>query len=75
MVFASGHRLLGHDGKCVFPHGHTYRAEIWVDSPTLTELGFVVDFTQLKGKINVEGGDQWRHGALSIVVPRDSILG
>jgi 6-pyruvoyltetrahydropterin/6-carboxytetrahydropterin synthase len=65
VVFASGHRLLGHDGKCVFPHGHTYRAEIWVDSPTLTELGFVVDFTQLKGRINDWIEEHWDHAFLA----------
>ena len=62
--FASGHRLLEHQGKCVFPHGHTYRAEIWVASDSLNELGFVADFTELKQKIGRWIEDNWDHAFL-----------
>jgi 6-pyruvoyltetrahydropterin/6-carboxytetrahydropterin synthase len=64
LTFASGHRLLEHNGKCVFPHGHTYRAEIWVASESLNELGFVVDFTELKEKVNGWIEEQWDHAFL-----------
>ena len=62
--FASGHRLLDHQGKCVFPHGHTYRAEIWVASDLLNEMGFVADFTELKQKISCWIEDNWDHAFL-----------
>jgi 6-pyruvoyltetrahydropterin/6-carboxytetrahydropterin synthase len=64
LSFASGHRLLEHQGKCVYPHGHTYRAEIWVGSKTLDGLGFVVDFTELKGKVGRWLEEHWDHAFL-----------
>ena len=64
LAFASGHRVLDHPGKCVFPHGHTYTAELWVTSDSLNELGFVVDFTELKQKVNDWVGEHWDHAFL-----------
>ena len=64
MDFASGHRILGHNGKCAFPHGHTYRAEIWMASETLDSMGFVVDFTELKHKVNGWIDEHWDHSFL-----------
>ncbi len=64
LSFASGHRLLEHNGKCVFPHGHTYRAEIWVESGSLNEMGFVADFTELKGKVGTWVEKHWDHAFL-----------
>ena len=64
LSFASGHRLLGHRGKCVFPHGHTYRAEIWVAAEALDDLGVVVDFTELKQKVNGWIEEHWDHAFL-----------
>ena len=64
LSFASGHRLLEHQGKCVHPHGHTYRAEIWVASEALDGMGFVVDFTDIKGKVDRWIGEHWDHAFL-----------
>ena len=64
LSFASGHRLLEHKVKCVFPHGHTYSAEIWVDSETLDDLGFVVDFTELKQNVGAWIEEHWDHAFL-----------
>ena len=64
LEFASGHRLLGHNGKCVYPHGHTYRAEIWVASDSLDDMGFVVDFTDLKAKAHGWLEEYWDHAFL-----------
>ncbi len=72
LSFASGHRLLEHNGKCVFPHGHTYKAEIWVASEALNELGFVIDFTELKRKVEGWIEEHWDHAFL--VNSRDSEL-
>ena len=72
LAFASGHRLLEHNGKCVFPHGHTYKAEIWVASEALNDLGFVVDFTELKQKVNDWIEEHWDHAFL--VNSRDTEL-
>ena len=64
LSFASGHRLLEHDGKCIYPHGHTYKAEILVASGVLNELGLVVDFTELKRKVNGWIEEHWDHAFL-----------
>ena len=63
--FASGHRLLEHNGKCIFPHGHTYKAEIWMGSEGLDRLGFVVDFRELKHRVNGWIEDNWDHAFLA----------
>ncbi len=64
LSFASGHRLMGHDGKCIYPHGHTYKAEIQVASGVLNELGLVVDFGVLKQKVNGWIEEHWDHAFL-----------
>jgi 6-pyruvoyltetrahydropterin/6-carboxytetrahydropterin synthase len=48
LTFCYGHRLLNYDGKCRWLHGHNGRAVITLASPTLDELGMVVDFSALK---------------------------
>jgi 6-pyruvoyltetrahydropterin/6-carboxytetrahydropterin synthase len=49
--FCSGHRVLGHEGKCANPHGHNYYAHIFAEAEDLDELGRVIDFSVLKEKI------------------------
>lgn len=48
LEFDAGHRVLGHPGKCRFPHGHRYVVEVTACAP-LNELGMVIDFGDLKG--------------------------
>ena len=64
LSFASGHRLLEHQGKCVHPHGHSYRAEIWMASEVLDSIGFVVDFTDVKDKVGGWIDEHWDHAFL-----------
>ena len=63
-TFDSGHRLLDYDGKCAYPHGHTYRAEVLLTSASLNELGLVHDFTDLKDKIKGWVDENWDHAFL-----------
>jgi 6-pyruvoyltetrahydropterin/6-carboxytetrahydropterin synthase len=42
--FCYGHRLLNHEGKCRFLHGHNGLVEVDVESQRLDALGMVVDF-------------------------------
>ena len=63
-TFDSGHRLLNYDGKCAYPHGHTYRAEIFLESNKLNRLGLVYDFTDLKEQIKTWTDDNWDHAFL-----------
>lgn len=58
-TFDTGHRIVGHEGKCANLHGHTYRVELTAVSLQLVEPGFVVDFGHLKKAI-----DGWDHKLL-----------
>jgi len=46
--FSYGHRLLEHDGKCRYLHGHNGLLEVDIDTESLDEMGMVVDF----GRVN-----------------------
>jgi 6-pyruvoyltetrahydropterin/6-carboxytetrahydropterin synthase len=46
--FDSGHRVLGHEGKCRFIHGHRYALEISITAPELDKIGRVLDFGEIK---------------------------
>ncbi len=63
--FDSGHRLLDYEGKCAFPHGHTYRAEIFLEAASLDSLGLVHDFTDLRGRVKTWIDDNWDHAFLA----------
>lgn len=49
--FCYGHRLLEYAGKCRQLHGHNGLIEVTVRSPKLDRLGMVMDFTEIKEKI------------------------
>lgn len=42
--FSYGHRLLNHNGKCRYLHGHNGMVEVDIDSAELDSMGMVVDF-------------------------------
>lgn len=64
--FPAGHRLLGHKGRCRWPHGHSYRAEVEVGrrDGKLDELGMVCDFHLLKDTVGRWVDDNWDHAFL-----------
>jgi len=72
IAFDAGHRLLGHPGKCAAPHGHTYKAEVFVATRDLDALGLSLDFDQLKGHLKAWIDAHWDHGFL--VNDRDTRL-
>lgn len=47
-----GHRLMHHEGKCRFLHGHNYLVEVSLRGP-LNDTGMVIDFNDMKGKMKV----------------------
>lgn len=49
--FCYGHRLLNYAGKCRFLHGHNGLIEVRVESRRLDRLGMVVDFGEIKEKV------------------------
>lgn len=46
--FDAAHRVIGHENKCKYVHGHRYVLEITAKSSSLNDLGMVVDFGYLK---------------------------
>ena len=49
--FCYGHRLLNYEGKCRHLHGHNARAVIALEAPTLDSRGILVDFSEIKQKV------------------------
>ncbi len=49
--FCYGHRLLHYEGKCRYLHGHNARVEIELASNTLDGRGMVMDFNEVKEKL------------------------
>lgn len=49
--FCYGHRLLNYDGKCKHLHGHNGRAVIVLEAEGLDHRGMLVDFTDIKRKV------------------------
>jgi 6-pyruvoyltetrahydropterin/6-carboxytetrahydropterin synthase len=71
--FDSGHRVLGHEGKCRNLHGHRYRAEVTVRAPALDPLGRVVDFAVVKERVGRFLDEEWDHNLL--LHPDDPLAG
>lgn len=64
ITFDAGHRLLDYPGKCASPHGHTFKAEVFVEGDELDTLGLVVDFGEIKGSLKGWIDQHWDHGFL-----------
>lgn len=66
-VFDAAHRIAGHPGKCAWLHGHTYHLDVTVSSPTLNQLGMVMDFDDLRDMVRKAVLDLWDHATLLAV--------
>lgn len=64
LSFCAGHRLLGHEGKCAFFHGHNYRVDLEVTGSTVDSVGRIIDFSALKGLFQGWLDEHWDHGFL-----------
>lgn len=51
-TFCYGHRLCGYSGNCAQLHGHNALVRICIESETLDDNGFVVDFSLIQKKIS-----------------------
>lgn len=62
-VFAAGHRLLGHEGKCTHLHGHNYRVHFTCEAPGggVDALGRVLDFGEIKSRLCQWLEEHWDH--------------
>ncbi|MCC6124679.1 MAG: 6-carboxytetrahydropterin synthase [Pirellulales bacterium] len=59
--FCYGHRLLNYEGKCRHLHGHNGRAIITIEAESLDGRGMVVDFNEIKRRINTWIDDHLDH--------------
>lgn len=51
--FSSAHYLRGYKGKCEELHGHNWKTEVTVEAREPDKTGLVMDFKDLKMKLNV----------------------
>jgi len=66
LQFAIGHRVLGHEGKCAYLHGHNFvflLTAMGIDQPQ-DDLGRVIDFGVLKARLGGWLERAWDHGML-----------
>lgn len=52
LEFSAAHKLRGYKGKCENLHGHNWKVEISVSSEKLDKLGMIIDFKELRRKLN-----------------------
>lgn len=62
--FSAGHRILGYKGKCLSPHGHSYRAELSLAGDRLDSLGLLADFGDIRSAMREWIDDHWNHAFL-----------
>ena len=56
-----GHRVVGHEGKCQYLHGHNYRIHFTCTAESLDTVGRVIDFSVIKSKLCMWLEDNWDH--------------
>lgn len=59
--FSMGHRVVGHEGKCRFLHGHNYRVHFTVGAPALDQVGRVLDFSVIGSRLCSWLEENWDH--------------
>jgi 6-pyruvoyltetrahydropterin/6-carboxytetrahydropterin synthase len=64
IVFCYGHRLLNYEGKCRHLHGHNGRAVITLQGPEVDGRGMLVDFVEIKQKVQRWIDDHLDHNML-----------
>lgn len=56
-----GHRVVGHEDKCRFLHGHNYRIHFTCEADGLDLVGRVIDFSEIKSKLCMWLEERWDH--------------
>lgn len=62
--FCYGHRLLKYEGKCRHLHGHNGRAVIVLAGNSLDDRGMLVDFADIKKRIQLWIDDNLDHNMI-----------
>lgn len=71
--FDTAHRVMGHEGKCKYVHGHRYGLEARFETKSLDDLGRVVDFGIIKTLLGGWIDDNWDHTL--VLYDKDKPLG
>jgi 6-pyruvoyltetrahydropterin/6-carboxytetrahydropterin synthase len=66
--FAAAHRLVAYEGLCENLHGHNWKVDVTVKSPSLDKLGMVMDFKDLKSAM-AEIMETFDHKYLNEIAP------
>lgn len=56
-----GHRVVGHENKCKYLHGHNYRVHFVCEAEQLDNVGRVIDFSVIKEKLCMWLENNWDH--------------
>lgn len=70
--FSSAHSLRGYVGRCSRVHGHNYKVVIEIAADSLNELGFVVDYYDVKTVLS-DCIDQIDHRNINDIPPFDTL--
>ncbi len=71
--FDAAHRVVGHENKCKFLHGHRYVLEASFEAQSLDDVGRVIDFGAIKEILGNWIMENWDHNA--ILWEKDALLG
>lgn len=71
--FDAAHRVLNHEGKCKYLHGHRYVIEASFVAEKLDSLGRVIDFGVIKTLLGEWIDEHWDHN--TILHEKDQALG
>lgn len=63
--FSAGHRVVGHESKCAFLHGHNYRVHFTCQAEELDSVGRVIDFGAIKDRLCQWLEENWDHRFLA----------
>jgi 6-pyruvoyltetrahydropterin/6-carboxytetrahydropterin synthase len=61
LKFCAAHRLYKYDGCCNNIHGHNYRVDVQIKCRALNQLGMVIDFGEIKEKLQTILDFQYDH--------------
>lgn len=64
---STGHRVVGHENKCRYLHGHNYRIHFVCEAAELDTVGRVIDFGVIKEKLCMWVENNWDHKFLAWV--------
>ncbi|MEM7617738.1 MAG: 6-carboxytetrahydropterin synthase [Pseudomonadota bacterium] len=64
-------RVIGHENKCKYLHGHRYVIEATFVATQLDNIGRVVDFGVIKQKLGKWLDDNWDHNCILSIADED----